>query len=204
MQNKNILWVIAIAIVAVGLIVAIQHGRKSGLQSAAEIPTSQTYASNLWDSLATGDVSSTECGNIVTKYYSDQNPADPLLEDYFYSYTKHRCIGAVLDFPIQKQGSKTISNVSIDDLATNQALVWCRFVIENFTRQEGEGIMQRAVYDVRSSTDCSDQQGNSWTYEVPSINSQAFLATSTMSTDGPDGIGPLIDELKKLALKGAQ
>jgi hypothetical protein len=127
---------------AVGVILLTIVARFSVLRGHSSISTD--YAGTLWASLAIGDTSSSQCEQIANQVKSEElkqfvydtqsaptqipQVDSPTIEDHFYSYTKHRCIGYFMqNLYVQLATTSSLTNGrdSIVDLATGQSLATC-------------------------------------------------------------------------------
>ena len=183
-KNKSsvLVGIVLIAVIAVAIYFAYANKTTNHQNS---------YAQNLWGSLASGDVSSSQCGKLAQTRQEDLSRNAPLLMGYFYSYDKHRCIGEL----VWQRETETTSLATITDLATNKDLVTCRFTADVQS------------YKVTSKNDCSDQMGNYWTYQDTSGNFDkgAVLATTTLeNVDSPISVGPLFNQLQQIAQSKGQ
>lgn len=106
---------VAVPIVAMGIYFGIVYGVGE-----------QSYADGVWTHLSQGDTTSADCGTIAMQSPDWNNTIPGIINEHFYSYEKHRCLGYTQTLSRDSGGHFTGGNdEKIYDLVTEQNLLEC-------------------------------------------------------------------------------
>ncbi len=149
-------WILVIAILVIATGLYFLYG------SYAQKPT---YAEYLSKHLAIGDTTSVQCGELESKLALSLLGTGMQVSDYFYSYSKHRCLAREIAVP----ANGVLPYGEIVDVATGETIISC----------------YQGVTDLDPTVICKDDAGHAWGVPLK----QGYDTSSILSPlSGYDGI----------------